>query len=146
MAIYTPGRETDDIYLASALLTIGVPCEKQRPFRTIELAHARAPKWLFYFAERSKCGRFETDKLIKVWDDPLWMRSNENHPWAWLWRHSRAHQECLYAVKNTPPLVEHDVRGLKGFLSLNATQEQQDYFYQRLADRAKRGHRTKMKF
>lgn len=143
MGIYVPGRETDDLSLVAALLTMGVEPDPLRPARTIEMAHAKAPKYVFYFKERSRCGKFETEKLIKVWNDDRWLAANENHPWAWLRRNAENYLKALWFVKNCPALTEQRLGGLVGFLSLNADQETQDRFFQKFERAHKKGRRTR---
>jgi len=144
MAIFTTGRETDDLYLVAALLRMGINLDPKLPFRTFEPKNARTPKFVFYFQERSACGKFLTEQLIKVWDDPKWMEDHPDHPWCYLWGMARYHQEVLAIVKNAGPLAEVEHGGLTGFLSLHASQEQQDKFFRRLSEMRRRGRRSRI--
>lgn len=142
MSIYTPGRnETQDLELAAALLRMGVQLDPKCPFKRWE-PNGKGPRWVFYFQETSKDRRFVTEDLVKVWDDPEWMKNHPEHPWSYLWGQARYRQELLKIVKNATPLVEVDQRGVRGFLSADADDVLQQKFFRRMDQvRRKRGRR-----
>ena len=133
MAIYTPGRnETEDLELAAALLRMGVDLDPKLPFKRFEPLGSKAPRWVFYFQHVSKCGRFVTEDLVRVWDDVGWMEAHKEHPWSYLWGAARYRQELLKVVKNAAPLVQVQEGGTAGYLSLNADDVLQQKFFARL--------------
>lgn len=144
MAIVTPGREVDDLQLVAALLRMGCKLDEALPARTMELRGGRGPKYVFYFKERSACGRWETAFLVKRWDDVGWMEAHPEHPWAYLWGMAVHYRRVLNFVKAQPPLVEIEHGGLVGFLGANASQEVGDKFFDRLADLKRKGKRSRM--
>lgn len=139
-SIHTPGRnETTDLDLAAALLRIGIDLDPKNPFKRFEVG-GQAPRWVFFFQERSRDGKFMTEQLVKVWDDVAWMRDHPEHPWSYLWGQARYRQELLKIVKNATPLVGVDHRGIQGYLSANADDVLQQKFFRRMEDvRRKRG-------
>jgi hypothetical protein len=144
MAVYTTGTETDDLYLVAALLRMGVNLDPKMPFRTLEPAGSKVPKFVFYFQGRSGCRRFETAELIKRWDDTEWMQRHPEHPWSYLWGLARYHQEVMKVVKNAAPLAEVRSGGLTGFLSMNADPAMEAKYFRRIAEMKRSGRRSRM--
>lgn len=143
MAIYTPGHnETTDLELAAALLRMGVELDAKMPFKRFE-PEGRGVRFVFYFREVSKCRKYVTEDLVRVWDDVNWMNAHPEHPWSYLWGQARYRQELLKIVKGAAPLAEVRHRGVQGYLSLNADDVLQQKFFKRLNEAGRRRGRSR---
>lgn len=142
-AVHAAGRDTDDLYLAAALLRMKVDLDPRKPFQTFEPAGVKAPRFVFYFQERSSCGQYLTAELVKVWDDVEWMDAHPEHPWCYLWGMARYMQDLEKIRMSAAPMAEINERGIIGWLSMNADPEMTAKFFKRLKEHTRRGRRTR---
>ena len=66
--------------LASALQSVGVREHPAFPFAI--KCEGDETAWCWLFESASKCGTYETTKLVAWWNDPVWLEKNPQHEWA----------------------------------------------------------------
>jgi hypothetical protein len=77
-------RRSDTTLLVAALLTLGIPAaHREFCVPTVELIRGEQ-KWhtIWLLREESKCGRFKTPAMRRVWSDGAWLLANPQHPLA----------------------------------------------------------------
>jgi hypothetical protein len=84
--IDTPPGSSTKTDLIAALTALGIPLDGDCPFQeTRELVDAREQRVLTWVLKpASACGRFETQAMLKAWDDPAFARNNPEHPFAYI--------------------------------------------------------------
>lgn len=72
--------------LIAALTALGIPldtdCPHQETREMVDEREQRLVTWVLKPA--SACGRFETQALLKAWDDPAFAKANPEHPFAYI--------------------------------------------------------------
>jgi hypothetical protein len=111
--------ETTNTQLAAALCAVGIPLRKGLPCRVI--TGRGADRVAFFFEAQSPCGLYQTDKLIKAWDDPEWHRKNPDHPFAYLKVSFENHKRLLDYLKSGVPIAAVEKGNKVAFISLNAS-------------------------
>jgi hypothetical protein len=97
--------ETTNTELAAALAAVGIPMDPICPIRI--LTGAGGDRHCFFFQEKSPCGNYKTDDLIRAWNDPDWHRTHPEHPFAYV----------KVAFKNKHGLVDYVKRGVPTFVA-----------------------------
>lgn len=84
-------RETDPATssktdLIAALTALGIPLDSDCPYQEtrelIDGGERRVHTWVLKPA--SACGRYETQAMLKAWEDPAFARNNPEHPFAYI--------------------------------------------------------------
>lgn len=119
MAHYlTNPLETTNTKLAAALSAVGIPLSETVPMRL--LTGDRGDSCCFTFQDKSPCGEYITEDLIKIWDDGEWHERNPDHPFAYLQCAARNEARLLDCVKSGIPIVAVQKNGKIGFVSYHA--------------------------
>jgi hypothetical protein len=122
--------ETSNTKLAAALCAVGIPLRKETPVRL--MSGPKGDSHCFFFQERSACGEYQTDELIKAWDSKEWHMRNPEHPFAYLKVAFENHERLRDYVKKGTRIATV-TRGSKfGFLSLEASDIAQKRFFDEL--------------
>lgn len=93
--------------LIAALTTLGIPLDSDCPFQeTREMINGREQRvatWVLKPA--SRCGRFETQAMIKAWDDPDFAKNNPEHPFAYIKQAFESRARIGAAIAAQAPLA-----------------------------------------
>lgn len=76
-----PAQQTGNTELAAALGSMSIPMLKERPWRRLSGVSEAVT---FFFEQRSNCGSFQTEKMVKAWDDHEWQRNRPRHPLSYM--------------------------------------------------------------
>lgn len=119
--IFLPGLETSNTDLAAALCAVGIPLKKGDPVKI--LTGQGGDRHTFFFEERSECGRYVTDELIKAWNDPTWHERNPEHAFAYVKVAFENRRRLLDYIKSRVPIAAVKQGNKVAFLSVNASDE-----------------------
>lgn len=77
-------RRSDNTLLVAALLALGIPAATEEFFHsTCEVSKgARVWRTQWTLREQSKCGRYNTPAMVRVWNEGAWLCANPKHPLA----------------------------------------------------------------
>ena len=77
-------RRADKTLLVAALLALGIPPAGREFFHSTAEFVRGAVEWqtIWSFRQDSRCKRFETQNMIRAWDDASWLVNNPTHPLA----------------------------------------------------------------
>jgi len=125
----TPRLQTDDIELACALLSCGIPLWSQFPIE-------RHPdsRISFFFHPQSPCGAYNTRELMLAWQDPHWHENNQEHPFAYLWCAFENRRRLMREIKLKNPMITFVRAGFPHFLSMNADSKTESAFMRAFKD------------
>lgn len=112
--------ETTNTELAAALGAVGIPLRPGAEGIKL-IAGDRGDRHCFFFQAQSACGLYQTNELIKAWNDDEWHRKHPEHPFAYIKMAFRSKSRLTdYVKKGVPTYVCQ--QGTKfAFLSLNAS-------------------------
>ena len=84
--IDTDPASSEKTELIAALTALGIPLDGDCPFQeTREMVDGREQRVVTWVLKpASVCGRFETQAILKAWDDPAFARNNPEHPFAYI--------------------------------------------------------------
>lgn len=99
-----------DINLATALATMSVPFARKADVIVTE----KGTETLFFFEEKSSCGKYKTIELMQYWHDYEFVRNNPEHPFSYVKAFSENRKIFLDKAKSHIPftLVHKDGRTL----------------------------------
>lgn len=77
-------RRSDTTLLVASLLALGIPAATHEFFHsTCQIERgARVWKTIWSLRDESRCKRFQTCGMVRVWNDGLWLLQNPKHPLA----------------------------------------------------------------
>jgi|GEM_PF-1231724 len=72
--------------LIAALTALGIPLDTDCPYQeTREMVDGHEQRVVTWVLKPSSvCGRFETQAMLKAWDDPAFAKTNPEHPFAYI--------------------------------------------------------------
>lgn len=114
-AATTPRLQTDDLELAAALLSCGVPL-----WRDVPIERRADDRVSFFFQPCSPCGQFHARELILAAQDPTWHERHPEHPFSYLWCVFENRRRLMREVRTRVPMVTFFRAGYPQFLSMNA--------------------------
>lgn len=126
-AATTPRLQTDDVELASSLLSCGIPL-----WRDFPIEHRENNRLSFFFHPISPCGAFTTRELMLAWQDPAWHESNPEHPFAYLKCVFENRRRLVRLIRENNPMAVFDRGGYPHFLTVNASPEVEKSFMEEL--------------
>jgi len=101
------GPSTTNSDLATALLSVGIPFKKDKPFE--EYGGDMEPQIVYFFEDVSECGEIRTDEMIKAWEDfggeNGWCARNPNHPFAYAAAAAKNRANIIRFVRERAPLI-----------------------------------------
>lgn len=123
----TPRLQTDEIELAAALLSCGVPLWNDFPIE-------RHPdsRVSFFFHPSSPCGTFQTRELMLAWQDSTWHERHPEHPFAYLWCVFENRRRLMREIKLKNPTITFLRAGYPQFLTMNADPKTEGIFMEAL--------------
>lgn len=123
-------RYTNNLALAAALLSVGIPFG-ETPF-TLTKSNKGGDNYTFFFGEKSECGKYSTDELMKAWYDDAWHVENPEHPFAYVKCAFQNRERLLDKVNQGAPLIVIEKNGKLAILSSNTSEETQEKIFRRL--------------
>lgn len=128
-AATTPRLQTDDLELAAALLSCGVPLWRDMPIERRD-----GDRVSFFFQPASPCGQFHARELILAWQDAHWHERNPEHPFAYLWCVFENRRRLMREIRSKVPTVAFLRAGYHHFLTMNADSKVEKSFMEALKD------------
>ena len=140
-AATTPSLQTDDLELASSLLSCGVPLWKELPVKRVD------GDLSFFFMPASPCGLFQTRELMLAWQDPNWFKVDpetstarltgwfENrldHPFTYLRCFFENRRELMREIRAKAPMAVFRRAGYFHFLSSDCDARTESLFTKEL--------------
>ncbi len=122
---------TTNTALAAALTAVGIPLS-DKSFIKVVGDGVRGERTMWFFEERSLCGKYKTRELIAAWSDDSWHLANPEHPFAYIKCALSNREKLVDKVKQEVPLACVKRRGKIAFIPLNATLQEQDMFMRQL--------------
>lgn len=108
---------TPDVDLASCLATLGIPFRPERPFFKLKTSSGEEITH-FNFGTQSEDGKFQTEHLVRCWNDTAFAAANQEHPLIY----------AKYALMNRKRLVD-TIKREAPFVSVKRTIRGKDYTY-----------------
>lgn len=118
--------QINNLALASALMTIGIPFDPQTP---LVKTRRQGPdgksyeQYTFQFQTQSICGQYQTSTLIEAWHNPTFNEEFPEHPFAYLKCGFENREFLLDRVKQSVALVIIEKNGKHLAISENASKE-----------------------
>ena len=104
---------------------------ESRPFIRV-VGGVRGEKVVWFFGPGSRCGRFDTRRLMAAWGDDAWHLANPEHPFAYI-KCAMANRAALIdKVKQDSPLACIQRKGKMVLLPLDAPGHVEDLFLRQL--------------
>jgi hypothetical protein len=123
--------ETNNINLASSLLTLGIPFNEETQY--IKTKSEKGEQFRFFFQEVSNCGKFKTGEMMNAWYDESFPINNPEHPFAYLICDYKNRNGLLDLVKQpNHEVIIVEKNGKIAVISKNASEELQHQIFSQL--------------
>ena len=105
-AISADELATRNTILFAALTALGIPPEVELCGEYVEQVNGR-PKsaTVWRLAEKSICGKYDTAEMIKLWNDPAFVKNRPEHPLAYIKVAFENHTRALDFIKRQGPIA-----------------------------------------
>lgn len=105
--IDTDPRDSHITRMIAALTALGIPLDCDCPFQeTRELVEGREQRVVTWaLTPASTCGRFETQAMIRAWNDPEFVRNEPEHPFAYIKQAFENLNRIGESTTSRPPLA-----------------------------------------
>jgi hypothetical protein len=123
--------KVQNLSLAAALLSIGIPFDEATPFITTKKFDG-ASETLFFFQENSICGQYSTMAMINAWNDNEFHIKNPEHPFAYIACAFKNRDGLLDKVKQSAEMVVIEKNGKLAVISKAASIETQTKIFSQL--------------
>lgn len=120
--------EIQDISLVAALLAVGIPFIEDTPYLKIRTGNDNF-QYKFFLQEGSICGCYDTQKLVRGWNDPQFHIDNPEHPFAYLKCAFMNREGLLDKVKQDLGMVVIEKQGKLAVISKNASPDLQQKIF-----------------
>lgn len=119
--------------LATALQSVGV---REHPaFAFAIKCEGEETAWSWLFEAASKCGTYETAKLVAWWNDPVWLAANPQHEWTIIHRILHNMSAEARRIRETVPRIILRRGRSSAEIPANATPEYRDHTIAQLEGR-----------
>jgi len=127
--VYTPANlSTANTDLAAALTALGIPLNRYRKHERLTGDLRGGDKFVWYFEEGSKCGKYKTTDMMGAWHEEGWEDKPQNaeHPFAYLKCFANNKFKLVGLTKTGSPLGVIAGKFHTALISLDMPQSQQD--------------------
>jgi len=98
--------DTRDLYLVSALMTMGVDPVGSEPVRIVAREHEAGENYQFFFRPVTRDGKFRTRELLKLWmEGEKFVERDPDHPFAAAVAFALNMKSVMRYVKGRAPYV-----------------------------------------
>ena len=93
--------------MVAALTALGIPLDADCPYQeTREMIDGREQRVVTWVLKpASVCGRFETQAMLKAWEDPAFAKNNPEHPFAYIKQAFENRARIGHAAATKAPLA-----------------------------------------
>lgn len=124
------GLTSMDIDVVAGFLGMGFPLVSVGPWGNG--MGPRGPRVMWHVGPRSACGKMEAQPIWQAWSDEEWRRAHTDHPLSYVVAGFENRRRLLDYVEAAVPMGQMEKRGKTGYLSLDATDEEQRVFFREL--------------
>ena len=100
-------RESRTTRMIAALTALGIPLDCDCPFQeTRELVDGKEQRVVTWaLTPASTCARFDTQSMIRAWNEPAFVRNNPEHPFAYIKQAFENDAQIVGSISAQAPLA-----------------------------------------